>query len=159
MMWRPSTLFKVEFATWLLISAVVVTFALPASLWFRPISLEVLDTAAGSDFEVRFVGGPLQDFSGSYQVTIRDATNLNTVDTHVSGVRPYVRGATRPTPITISWWGSGIDYENLPAGEYVLDTCWIVYQPWGFLMNKSVCIQSNVFRLYETPSLIHQGEL
>lgn len=140
---------------WVLLGVWLVAMAWPASYWMRVDQIRVLDSFQGEDFELVLVGGPTRRFSGSYQVTVRNSTTLETPSgaEHFSGVRPYDPDAvvSRPDPITISWWGADVDYGNLEPGNYIVTTCWTVHGPFfGLVPNKTLCVDSNVFIIVPT---------
>ena len=138
-------------AAMLIIGVVWLTlvYAVTARFWFDPRSVWVADTTQGSMAEMQVDRTIKRNFHGSYTATVRVVPGMTVVCDAVGSVS-YSKDSTLPKPLTLRWWAhsdSRCHGSNLPVGDYILDTCWIIEQPFKVLPNKTVCTRSNQFRV------------
>lgn len=138
-----------EFGLWVLAAIWTVLALWPASTWYSTGALRIDDYRQGEVMQIAYSGGPARQFKGSYSVVIRNASSGEIVSEDRSSVFTYKTGVTRPDPITINWWAPGDERAfNLPAGTYVMETCWTVHRVFGGLVPaKHTCTESNIFRV------------
>lgn len=122
----------------------------PASYWYEAGVLRVDDFREGQTLNLIYTGGAERAFHGSYSVIIRDAGNQSVVSEDRSGKFRYKVGSERPNPLTMEWWAPrDLRGHNLPAGTYVMETCWVIHRPfWGLAPSKVTCAMSNPFRVH-----------
>ena len=120
--------------------------AIPAKwIWYEPHVLTVGDGPGA----IRFDRIIKRDFVGRYSGSIRDVTTSAIVCDFNGGPFTYRKDSALPERIDLEWWTGKEQCSDLDAGSYVLETCWAVVDPlWGMLPDKSVCLTSNVFKVW-----------
>lgn len=127
---------------WIPILALYIVASLwPARFWYNPGLMYVPNSREGERIVLHFTGGVVRGFDGSYAVLVREIDTGKVVCDASGGPFPYRTDATRPDPLTIGWWApSDPRCANLPAGNYILETCWTVGGLlWGILPPKNIC--------------------
>ena len=144
-------------ARWIDMAAVFALFwcvlvALPLSIWFEPGTVVVASTDHDDQPALMVYDRKIKrSVFVSYSAVIH-SINPDTIACEAEG-GPYwyMPGRELPPPekMTLAWWApSDARCAKLPAGEYVLDTCWTA-QISSLLPEKSVCVQSNPFTIRE----------
>lgn len=124
----------------------------PASFWFEVRRVEVLHQTTPDGFNILAVDREIhRPFVGTWHATVRSLPG-NTVVCQGSGGTTYRPGSDLPEPLSLAWW---IDDQRcrpgdrLKRGEYYLSTAWTVQNPWGFLPDRQITVDSNVFSVGE----------
>ncbi|MBB5515751.1 hypothetical protein FHS89_001771 [Rubricella aquisinus] len=128
-------------------AALIIT---PVSWWYELGEIEVIDAREGEPILIVYHGGATREFLGSYSVVVRDFATRGIVCEGRSGRFVYEVGAPRPDPLSMAWWApSDPRCAALPAGTYVMETCWTVYSPfWGLVPSKTECLRSPAFTIH-----------
>lgn len=116
------------------------------AFWFKPGALLVSDAPVGSVPKVGFDRDIKRNVVMSYSVSVRAVDTLETVCESTSEPFLYRARASLPESVDLEWWAPGCG--TLPAGEYFIATTWTATERWwGLLPDRSVTLDSNVFRI------------
>lgn len=140
---------RIEVSLWFAMLSWLVLTAWPASFWYDPGTLFIEDRGSDDPFHLVYTGQVRRGFIGSYSVVMRSASDNGVVAEDRSNAFPYRVGAKRPDPITIQWWAPG-DYGRMMdagPGLYYLETCWTIHRPFFIALNKTICVESNIFEV------------
>ena len=130
----------------------------PASFWFTSRSIEVSDAIVGSAPTVVEDRSIFFSFYGGYSAKVRDAVTGKIMPRCVGSADfPYRGGLDGLRTMTLVEW---VDNQHgcalLPVGQYVLNTCRLIYTPLFFnitlpaiLPPKTSCRLSNIFTITE----------
>lgn len=141
---------KLHFFDKLAVLATVYVFLMyiPATFWFQPISIEVVKDKTAMVLVNRKT---FRDFYGRYFVDVRDLNNKNlTIVCSGSGEHSYKGGLSEPYRTSLfEWAGNNPKCALLPTGNYSIETCWVVIDPFfGIVPDKKICIE-NFFSIKE----------
>jgi hypothetical protein len=138
---------KIELVLWGVIATWVVMAAWPMSYWYDVGSTFIEDSVSGTPPIVLYHGGAVREFTGSYNVILRDAVTEKVVNESPSEPFTYRTGVERGE-IDLKWWAPKFDFP-MAEGRYFIETCWTVHRPfYGFLPNKTACTEaSNIFKI------------
>lgn len=141
---------KTEILAWL-IAAIWVTAAVwPATFWYNPGHMRIVDVEKGQPIELKYDGGVVRSFLGSYSVVLRDIHTSQVVGEMGSARFNYSDEAQRPYPLFLDWWAPNSEQISYPdRGDYVLYTCWSVHgRFFGLVPSKTTCTESNIFSVF-----------
>lgn len=127
---------------------IVAAFLIPFSYFYDLGELTIEDQYGPSDLHLKYDGGAVKNFIGSYQVIARETYTKGVACDAQSGPFGYQVDADRPDPLTLSWWGPGdLRCAMLPVGQYRVETCWTIEKVLLLPIRKTRCIKSNVFEV------------
>lgn len=138
---------KFEALVWVVVAAWVTAALWPATFWYTPGTMKIDDVYVGQPIELKYEGGAVRPFLGSYSVVLRDIHTSGIVGEMGSNKFNYNPFALRPDPLYMDWWAPGDERISFPEeGDYVLETCWSVHARFfGLTPTKTVCLDSNIF--------------
>lgn len=123
--------------------------ALPLSLfWFDPGPVVIQDAKEGESPKIGFSRDIKRNVVMQYSVVIRDA-NLAVYCEDRSAPIEYRSDSQLPEDLDLAWWAFGTEAcHRPPVGSYIVTTCWTATgRLLGLLRDKTVCVQSNVFKI------------
>ena len=141
---RVADILAVALVTWGGLSLVPVEW-----VWFDPGRVIVGDSTVDDPPVMQFNRKVKRQAKISYQVVIRNVTNRQVVCDPKRGPFTYRPTASLPADMRLDWW-TGYDPRCWPreVGTYFMETCWTVVRPfWGLVTPKTVCRESNTFRI------------
>jgi hypothetical protein len=131
--------------------AFIVSYLLPASIWFEVRQVAVSQPLYEGDPVTMIIDRTInRSFEGEFEVTVRNA-DTNIVHCNGDGGLRYVPSARVPNPITLDWWANA-PCEPVPAGRWVLETTWWVEWTPVDALDK-VVIFDTTFTVLEEPQV------
>lgn len=135
--------------TFLVLIAWALAAAVPAS-WFGLVPGQVIVTTGHDMPSVAFERRINRDVRQFYGVVIRDTGTLRIACETRSAVFTYWRQSAGGVTFPLDEWVGSDKCWPLPAGTYVMETCWTVARPfYGVVPPKTQCRTSNVFTVSE----------
>lgn len=121
---------------------------LPATWWYEPKSVIIRSDAQGTDLAVSIDRQIKSTFDGRYMVSVWGVPPDGHVACAGSDYLRYKGGLYQPHTMPLSHWADDPWCAKLPPGDYYAEACWTVLRPFlGIVPAKTVCINSNVFRI------------
>lgn len=121
----------------------VISWLLPASLWFTVAHVRVLDSKVGEPILMEVSREIHQPFFAEWVVVVRRERRGRWIVVCPSiGQTDYRIDADLPDPLTLEWWSNG-DCGALPPGHYMVTTTWSIYPKQ--MPAKQVRVESNEF--------------
>lgn len=139
---------KLESFLTVIVTCIAVGAVWPFSFWYDLGQYAIDDVASGQPVEIRYDGGAVRSFTGSYSVTVRRVPEGSVVCDASGGPLGYIPTSERPYPLTMAWWApSDARCNDLPSGVFISETCWTVHRPFHLPINRVGCVKSNVFEV------------
>lgn len=130
---------------WLIIVALGIPAALPASMWLEVESVKIGNARVGEPPTMVVRRTIVRPFVADWHVTLRRRSDQGfEVYCSASGRSDYAPDAALPAALTLEWWLGG-KHCPLIVGEYIALTTWQINLPGGF--DKTVSAASNLFEV------------
>lgn len=129
---------------------VLIDAFMPARWWFSVRSVHVEDTIVGVSPKMTVDRVIKRPFTARWRVELERITPSGRfvfIDAS-RGDNSYTIDADLPNPLTLDWWIYPETW-NIKPGQYRIQTCWTL-KP-DFFSERTVCNNSNTFRVYEPP--------
>ncbi|OOY20897.1 hypothetical protein BMI86_10350 [Thioclava sp. DLFJ5-1] len=133
----------------------------PASHWYELRAVHVDDGRVGGPVRVVPDRSILRAFNGSYTTTVRNLPDLNVMCSGGETVR-YREGVKLRASVDLDWWTAGAlppCTQELVEGSYVLTTCIHVKTGIPLVGERTACVDSNIFNVFEAKAKPNPAEL
>jgi len=131
---------------WLVTLILLPIMLWPVSWWFKVDRVYVNSAQVSSPLAMIVDRKITRPFYGEWYVTIRQWNGNGWVTyCNAEGSSNYHPKAVLPKDLSLRWWTDG-QCHPLPVGKYQISTTWVV-KPEGFLTDKSISIDSNIFEV------------
>lgn len=110
-------------------------------------SVEVANSVVGEPIFMVVDRDIKQVFTGSYATAVRQFPGGSLVCEASASFLTYDPERQLPEPLTLSWWADNGDCstDDLPVGEYFVDTKWTIHPQEPDLPDREIKIRSNPF--------------